>query len=265
MSIIASIALLGGIGAVGSVVLFFVAKKFHVDEDARIANIEEELPGANCGGCGCKGCHDFAVCCVKQGSLSGLFCPVGGEKVMAQIASILGVDASTEAAKVASVRCAGTSETKKPSGAEYVGPQVCAIKVMQAGDYDCPNGCLGCGDCVRACKFDALKMSPESLLPEVELSKCVACGKCVSACPRHIIELIPAGVRYFVACSNCMKGATARKQCTVACIGCGKCAKACQCGAIEIVDNLAHIDQSKCEACGKCMSVCPTHAIHDHS
>ncbi|MDE7376662.1 MAG: RnfABCDGE type electron transport complex subunit B [Muribaculaceae bacterium] len=261
MSIIASTALLGGIGAVGSVVLFLVAKKFHVDEDSRVALIEEELPGANCGGCGCKGCRDFAECCVKAGSLSGLYCPVGGEQVMAKIAGILGVDSSAATAKVATVKCAGTPETKTPGGAVYQGPSVCSIKAMQAGDYECQDACLGCGDCVRVCQFSAIAISDETALPVVDLSRCAGCGQCVVACPRHIIEVIPAGVRYTVACSNCMKGAVARKQCSVACIACGKCVKACPCGAIQIVDNHAYIDQSKCEACGKCIDLCPTHAI----
>ena len=39
---------------------YAVAKKFYVNEDPRIALIEELLPGANCGGCGRSGCHDFA-------------------------------------------------------------------------------------------------------------------------------------------------------------------------------------------------------------
>lgn len=261
MSIISSIALLGGIGAVGSVVLYIVAKKFHVDEDARVALVEEALPGANCGGCGRMGCHDFAVSCVEQGSLDGLYCPVGGDEAMAKIASILGVDASVGVAKVAAVRCGGTPATKTPSGAEYQGPRVCAIKAMQAGDYECLDSCVGCGDCVSACQFGALSMSAETQLPVVDAAKCAACGMCVSACPRGLVELVPAGKRYIVACSNCMKGALARKQCSVACIACGKCAKVCPCGAIQISGNKAHIDQSKCEACGKCFDACPTHAI----
>lgn len=261
MPIIISTVLLGGIGAVGSVVLFLVAKKFHVDEDSRIALIEEVLPGANCGGCGCKGCHDFAECCVKEGSLSGLFCPVGGEQAMAKIANILGVDASAGVAKVASVRCAGTPETKTPGGAVYRGPAVCVIKALQAGDYECQDGCLGCGDCVRACQFGALSISEDTALPVVDQSRCSGCGQCSAACPRHLIEVVPVGARCIVACSNCMKGAVARKQCSVACIACGKCVKACPCGAIQIIDNHAYIDQSKCEACGKCIDVCPTHAI----
>lgn len=265
MSIIASIALLGGIGAVGSVVLFLVAKKFRVDEDPRVALIEEELPGANCGGCGCKGCHDFAECCAKQGSLSGLYCPVGGGAVMAKIAGVLGVDASASVAKVAVVRCAGTAETKTSSGAVYQGPAVCAIKAMQAGDYECQDGCLGCGDCLSVCQFGALSISEVTKLPVVDKARCVACGQCAGVCPRRLVELIPAGVKYYVACSNCMKGAVACKQCAVACIACGKCVKTCPCGAIQIVDNHAYIDQSKCEACGKCFEVCPTHAIRRQS
>lgn len=261
MSIIASIVLLGGIGAVGSVVLFLVAKKFHVDENPRVALIEEGLPGANCGGCGCKGCHDFAISCDKSGSLAGLYCPVGGEQAMAKIAGVLGIESSAGVAKVAVVRCGGTRETKASGGAEYVGPSVCSIKAMQPGDCLCQDGCLGCGDCVRSCQFGAIAMSDETGLPVVDVAKCVGCGQCMSACPRHLIELMPEKSRYVVACSNCMKGAVARKQCSVACIACGKCVKACPAGAMQIVDNHAFIDQSKCDACGKCVGLCPTHAI----
>ena len=64
--VVLSVVILGGIGIVSAVVLFLTAKKFAVKENPKIAEIEEILPGANCGGCGRNGCHDFAVACAKN-------------------------------------------------------------------------------------------------------------------------------------------------------------------------------------------------------
>ena len=109
----------------------------------------------------------------------------------------------------------------------------------------CSYGCLGCGDCVAACQFDAIHMNPETGLPEVDEEKCTACGACAKACPKSIIEIRPQGKksrRIYVQCVNKDKGAVARKACTVACIGCGKCVKVCPFEAITLENNLAYID-----------------------
>lgn len=51
--VIIAIIVLGTTGIAGAVILYAVAKKFYVNEDPRIALIEELLPGANCGGSKC--------------------------------------------------------------------------------------------------------------------------------------------------------------------------------------------------------------------
>ncbi len=43
-----TILLMGGIGITASIVLYFVAKRFKVEEDERVLQIEEVLPGATC-------------------------------------------------------------------------------------------------------------------------------------------------------------------------------------------------------------------------
>ena len=165
---------------------------------------------------------------------------------------------------VAVVRCNGSC-ANRPRINQYDGAKSCAIAAsLYGGETGCSYGCLGCGDCVAACQFDAIHMNPETGLPEVDEAKCTACGACVKACPKAIIEIRPQGKksrRVYISCVNKDKGAVARKACTVSCIGCGKCVKTCPFEAITLENNLAYIDPNKCKSCRKCVEVCPQNTI----
>lgn len=270
--IVIALIALGVLGFVGSLLLYVVAKQFYVFEDPRVGQVEEVLPGANCGGCGFPGCHGMADACVKakesKNSLEGLLCPVGGAETMGKVAGILGLEAAAADPKVAVVRCAG-DKCARPKNANYDGAKSCAVaNATFAGETGCAFGCIGLGDCVKVCQFDALKMNPETGLPEVDEEKCVACGACAKACPKLVIELrkknaakTPNAKRVWVSCVNKDKGAVAMKACKNSCIGCGKCQKACKFEAITIENNLAFIDAEKCKACGMCVAECPKNAI----
>jgi len=265
--ILVSVIVLGGLGLVSAVILYFVASKFKVYEDPSIDQVEEALPSANCGGCGFPGCRAFAENAVKQAkeekSLEGFYCPVGGNEVMQKVASIVGLEIEEQAPMIAVVRCNGTG-AHSPEKVKFEGATSCSFAhALYAGEGGCQYGCLGLGDCVEACEFDAIHINPERGLPEVN-DKCTACGACVIACPRDIIELRkkgPRDKRIFVSCVNKEKGAAAKKNCDVACIGCGKCEKVCEFDAITITSFLAYIDFEKCKLCRKCVEVCPTSAI----
>ncbi len=258
-----AILILSIIGLISAALLFGIARKFHVEEDARIDEIEAVLPGANCGGCGCAGCRNFAEQCVKAGNLEGLLCPVGGNSVMQKIAPILGVEVTEQAPRIAVVKCNGSCENR-PRTSHYEGAHSCAVVAsLYTGESDCNYGCLGEGDCAAACEFGGITIDPVTRLPQVDPNLCVACGSCVKACPRNLLELrLKSDNRVFVACNNKEKGAVARKACAVACIGCTKCAKTCPAGAITITNNLAYIDDSLCQRCNACVEVCPSKAIH---
>ena len=262
--IIYTILTLVAIGAAAAIILYLVAQKFKVYEDPRIDQVEEVLPAANCGGCGFPGCHNFAETLVKSESWENLFCPVGGNETMAKAAAILGREAVEQAPRVAVVRCNGTPEFR-PRITEYDGAPTCAIAhSLYAGEGGCPFGCLGCGDCVVVCNFDAIHMDPATGLPVVIDDACTACGACVEACPRDIIELRKKNKKdrkIFVSCINEEKGAVAKKNCSVACIGCSKCFKVCKYDAITMKNNKAFIDSDKCVLCRKCVPECPTDAI----
>jgi ferredoxin len=184
---------------------------------------------------------------------------------MQTVGKILGLEVEAQAPLIAVVRCNG-SHANSPGKVKYEGVQSCAFShALFAGEGGCQYGCLGDGDCVASCDFDAIHMSAETGLPEVN-DKCTACGACVEACPRDIIELRKKGPkdrRIFVSCVNKEKGGPAKKNCEVACIGCGKCEKECKFDAIKIENFLAYIDFNKCTLCRKCVPVCPTNAIHE--
>ncbi len=247
-----------------AVILYFVAQRFKVYEDPRIDEVQAALPAANCGGCGFAGCRNMAEALVKADTFEGLYCPVGGAPVMEEAARILGKVAPVVDPTVAVLLCNGSPEFR-PRTSQYNGASDCRISnSLYIGETDCSYGCLGNGDCERACAFDALHMDPVTGLPVISDDKCVSCGGCVKACPRHLIELRKKAKKdrkIYVACSNCDKGGPARRACKVACIACNKCFKVCEFNAITIKDNLAYIDANKCTFCRKCVTECPTDAI----
>lgn len=268
MVIAVSILVLGVIGLIAALLLFFAAKKFHVYENPLIGEVEQILPGANCGGCGFSGCHAFAIECANAKSLDGLVCTSLDKAGMNRIAEIVGLNPSVAVKKVAVVKCGADCEVRKQLN-HYDGVSSCAIEAaLYQGESACIYGCLGNGDCVRACPFGAMHIDSGTRLAHVDFSKCTGCGKCVEACPRNICKLIPWPENrplVWVMCSNKDKGPLAMKECGIACIGCSKCRKVCPTEAPVISSFLAEISQEKCISCGKCISECPRKCITSSS
>lgn len=250
----AAVALVMGIA------IFIVFKLFAVKTDPRVDEINAILPGVNCGGCGYSGCIGYAEALASGADVDSTKCTAGGEDTAAELAAYLGVEAGLYIPKVAHVYCQGTQDhTKKRY--EYTGTLHCAsAHGLYSGPNSCTYGCLGFGDCVNVCEFNALYI--ENGIAHVNHENCTACGKCVDACPKHLIHMIPKHEAATVCtCSNHWPGAVTRKNCSIGCIGCTRCVKACPVDAIHMDDSLAVIDQMICIHCGECVKVCPTFAI----
>lgn len=246
-------------GLLFGALLALAARLFAVNVDPRVERVKEALPGANCGACGYPGCAGLADAIVK-GEAPVDACPVGGSKTTAAVAAIMGVEScELKSPRVARLLCAG-GENCVDRG-EYGGLPDCAAAALLGGGHKaCEYGCLGFGNCERACPFDAITMG-ESGFPIIDEELCTACGKCVAACPKRLIELVPKHQREWVRCVNHYKGAVVRKICRTGCITCESCVKNCPSGAMHCVDNVCHIDYDKCQDCGTCAAKCPVKCI----
>lgn len=262
MSIIGIIIAAAIVGATGLIIGLFLGvsgEKFKVEIDEKEVSIRELLPGNNCGGCGYAGCDALAKA-IANNEAEVSACPVGGSDAAEQIAAVMGIEAADTKRMTAFVKCAGTCDKTKQNY-DYYGVEDCKMLafVPSGGPKTCNYGCMGYGSCVKVCPFDAIHIVDG--IANVDKEKCKACGKCIAECPKNLIELVPYEAEHLVKCNSKAKGKDVMKGCSVGCIGCKMCEKVCEEGAIEVVDNIAHIDYGKCSGCGKCSEKCPKKII----
>ena len=256
-----ALLVLGALGLGASLGLGIASKKLAVKTDPRIEKLAEFLPGANCGGCGYAGCGGFAEAVINDG-IAVTKCPVCDVSTIENICKEFGFEAGARVKMVARILCAG-GDNRVGRGFGYKGVTDCkAAALICGGDKNCPYGCLGYDTCIKACPFDAISSGPSGI-PVIDDSKCTGCGSCVEACPKNIIRLVPESKKIHVLCSSRDRGKAVRSVCPVGCVGCGLCAQVCPFEAIEIVNNLAVIDYSKCKQCGLCVTKCPQKSIKD--
>jgi len=239
MIVVTAAVVLFAITLVFATLLGVAKEKLRVEEDPRIGQVIEVLPAANCGGCGFAGCADFAKA-VVEGRADCDGCPVGGPAVAEAVARVLGREVVKTFPYRPVIHCRARTGDKLGMVA-YDGVQSCVEANAVGVTQGCTYGCLGFGDCVRACIYDAIHMVDG--LPEIDYVKCTGCGACVRACPRNIIEQIPFKQEQMlvVACSNKEPGKNVRQVCKVGCIGCKACQRVLT-QLFEVRDNLAYID-----------------------
>ena len=260
MNIVYALVVLGVMGALFGGLLALAAKIFFVEQDPRIGQVRDCLAGANCGGCGYPGCDGYAAA-VVAGEAPPNRCVAGGAETTKQVSAIMGLDAGGDEKFVAYVPCSGSSENAKLFF-EYSGPQDCtaAMRFGNKGPKMCQFSCVGMGNCVRACQFDAMHIV--NGVAKVDREKCVGCMACATACPKDIVQKVPYEQTVLQGCRSNDKGPVVMKSCSVGCIGCMKCVKVCEQEAIKVENFLAKIDYSKCIGCGKCAEACPRGILH---
>jgi Na+-translocating ferredoxin:NAD+ oxidoreductase RNF subunit RnfB len=240
--------------------LGFFRDFFAVPEDPLTGRIREVLPGANCGACGFPGCDNYAAA-VAAGSAPSNACTVGGPSVAEQIAAITGLAGGAVVQAVAVLACQGSS-IHTPLKGTYTGLQTCRGAKLSGGTKLCSWGCIGFGDCVKACQFGALTMN-ENNLPKVDYAKCTGCMLCSAECPQGLFKKTARdqkGAMTLCSNRNPIRQMVA-KTCKIACYKCGLCVKNCPKQCVTLVDGIPVADLSKCDSCGTCAEKCPTKVL----
>ena len=258
--VVTSVLSLLALGFICAVVLSAASRVFYVEEDPRVEAICEALPGANCGGCGYAGCEAYAIAVITDALVAADLCCAGGAEVSISVSELSGKAAGSSDPQISFRRCV-KDEGKVQKKYGYEGVISCAsAKLLQDGPDDCKYSCIGYGDCVRACPFDAMYI--ENNLVVIDPDKCTACGVCIKTCPNDVLEMTPRRARVQVICSTKDKLKAVMNVCEAGCINCLKCVKACPAKVISQVDGKIQIDQDNCLAYGPdcaevCVDVCP--------
>jgi len=254
-------ALAAGLAALFAVILLIASIKLRVEVDPKIEAVYNALPHIDCGACGFAGCASYAKAVVADPELLGR-CTPGGAETSSAVAQILNLQMSGSGAPARPIVHCRARKEDKLFYAAYSGIESCTSANAQPDVQACHFGCLGFGDCTRACKFDALHIVEG--LSTVNYDHCTGCGACAKACPRNLIEMVPFTHENImtVACSSRESGKTSRTFCKVGCIGCGICAK--QSDLFTVTDNLARMNFEKyvlSDAAQTAMRKCPTGVI----
>jgi Na+-translocating ferredoxin:NAD+ oxidoreductase RNF subunit RnfB len=259
--ILTAAAVMAGLGLLFGTILALSYRFLKVEEDPRIDEVEEMLPGSNCGACGEPGCRALAEKLVA-GVAQPAKCTVSSPDGIEHIAEYLGVEAGEGVQLVARLHCGG-GLGRAFRVASYEGTSTCrAAHLVGGGGLECTWGCLGLADCVDACTFDAIEMNA-LLLPEVDPDLCTACGDCVDGCPRDLFTLEPITHNLVVQCKAPLAAEEARRICQVACDACGRCAADAAPGLIRMENDLPVVDYAAAEGPAEPSATwrCPTGAI----
>jgi len=264
---ILTISILSSIGIVCGVLIFLVYK-FLPKEPESLKKVEEIsgcLPGVNCGACGFAGCFAYAQALAKDKNIffTNTCATVLRDPVMLkELEKTLGIEVdSSQINKKAVVHCYGNSDVV----GDYTGIKSCKVATkLVGGNKRCPYGCLGYGDCVAVCPYNAISIDKEMNVAVIDPDKCIGCGLCVKECPLGIIKLVPAKANIVYQCSyESLKNIPGRERCDMGCLHCKKCFKACDSGAIiwDEEKSVPNFDFSKCVMCGKCIEACPRNRL----
>ena len=197
--IVYPIFVLGGLGTVFGIMLAYASKVFFVPVDPTVEQLQNVLPGANCGACGYPGCSGLANA-LAEGKAPVNACPIGGQRVADLVAEILGSESAELEKRVAVVLCQGDCDKAKDKYI-YEGIQDCRISnQLSDGQKSCSYGCLGCGTCRDVCQFDAIDMVNGVAI--VNRRKMYSLFKMCRSCPKHIIEMVPYDSTVAVKCMS---------------------------------------------------------------
>lgn len=244
MSILYALLVASGFTLGFALFLSYLSEKWKVEKDPLVEKIYNVLPKIDCGACGYPGCEPCAEA-IASGKAPINACVVGGQPVVDAVASIMGVEAVAAKRQVAVVMCSADCNQRLTEFDYPSNIKSCKDAALIGNNNKCKYGCLGFGDCVEACQFDAMRLV--NRLPVIDPIKCTGCGDCVRACPLNIIQLVPIEHEesVVVKCSSRDTGKDVRSNCKTGCIACNICVRKGPEGLFYMEDNLAFVNFAK--------------------
>ncbi|HET6565778.1 MAG TPA: electron transport complex subunit RsxB [Xanthomonadales bacterium] len=157
---ITSISLLGIVLGLG---LGWAARRFRVEGDPVVEQINQVLPQTQCGQCGYPGCRPYAEA-IASGAAEINQCPPGGMAGIQALADLLGREV---------LELNPENGQEKPRAVAVIDEQVC----------------IGCTLCIQACPVDAILGAAKQMHTVIE-SECTGCDLCLPPCPVDCIEMV---------------------------------------------------------------------------
>ncbi len=263
MNILYATIVIAALGTILGIGLSIAHKFLAVEKNQLAVDIEEALPGANCGACGYPGCSGYASALSSEKNIPINLCTPGGANVERIIAKLLNLEAGSSDNKkmVAYIHC-NSKKSDRVENFDYKGISDCqAAATIFDGALACKNSCLQLGSCLKVCPTNAISYDEFGRL-SVDKDLCITCGKCIKVCPHNVISFIPYDATYAISCNNTDKGGVVRKICSVGCIGCSICERKFENSGCKIVNFLSEIDyNTDTTDLPKASSACPSKCI----
>ena len=138
------------------VLIIWVSRKFKVEGNPVVEQINAILPQTQCGQCDYPGCKPYAEA-IAKGDAPINQCPPGGEEGIKKLAELLDLE---------------VLELNPENGEETVDT------IVEIVEPDC----IGCTKCIQVCPVDAI-VGAAKLMHTVIASECTGCDLCIPACP----------------------------------------------------------------------------------
>lgn len=162
------LALLGMLILAGlfGLMIVWVARKFKVEGNPVVEQINQVLPQTQCGQCGYPGCKPYAEA-IAKGEAPINQCPPGGQEGIRKLAALLDVE---------------ELELNPDNGVEDEVDTI--VEIIEAD-------CIGCTKCIQVCPVDAIVGAAKHMHTIIG-DECTGCDLCIPACPVDCIIQIPA-------------------------------------------------------------------------
>lgn len=167
-----SLIIISLVSLVFGLVVMWVSKKFKVEGNPIVEQINAILPQTQCGQCTYPGCKPYAEA-IANGEAAINQCPPGGEEGVKKLAELLDVE---------------VLELNPDNG---------EVKAIDTAVEIVEKDCIGCTKCIQVCPVDAI-VGAAKHMHTIIIDACTGCDLCIPACPVDCIITIEAPLPKFI-------------------------------------------------------------------